>query len=165
MMIPTQVGALGFVQIVNALKLTDTYWPLIIPAIAAPATYFYMKQYIDSTLPLEIVEAARVDGSNEFRTFNTIATPILKPAIAVQMIFAFVASWNNYFTPALILSKKETITLPIMLAIVRSRINSQAGDMGEVYMIILLAIIPVVIVYLFLSKFIIKGVTLGAVKG
>ena len=81
------------------------------------------------------------------------------------MIFAFVASWNNYFTPALILSKKEVITLPIMLAIVRSRINSQAGDMGEVYMIILLAIIPVVIVYLFLSKFIIKGVTLGAVKG
>lgn len=165
MMIPTQVSALGFVQIVNQLSLTNTYWPLIIPAIAAPATYFYMKQYIDSTLPLEIVEAARVDGSNEFRTFNTICMPILRPAMAVQMIFAFVASWNNFFTPALILDKKEIITLPIMLSIVRSRINSQAGDMGEVYMIILLAIIPVVIVYLFLSRFIIKGVTLGAVKG
>lgn len=165
MMIPTQVSALGFVRMVNNLGLANTYWPLIIPAIAAPATYFYMKQYIDSTLPLEIVEAARVDGSNEFRTFNTIAMPILKPAIAVQMIFAFVASWNNFFTPALILDKKELYTLPIMLSIVRSRINSQAGDMGEVYMIILLAIVPVVIVYLFLSKFIIKGVTLGSVKG
>ena len=165
MMIPTQVSALGFVQIVNQLGLTNTYWPLIIPAIAAPATYFYMKQYIDSTLPLEIVEAARVDGSNEFRTFNTICMPILRPAMAVQMIFAFVASWNNFFTPALILDKKEIITLPIMLSIVRSRINSQAGDMGEVYMIILLAIIPVVIVYLFLSRFIIKCVTLGDVKG
>jgi len=165
MMIPTQVGALGFVKLVNTLGLTNTYWPLIIPAIAAPATYFYMKQYIDSTLPLEIVEAARVDGSNEFRTYNFICMPILKPALAVQMIFAFVASWNNFFTPALILDKKEMYTLPIMLSIVRSRINSQAGDMGEVYMIILLAIIPVVVVYLFLSKFIIGGVTLGSVKG
>lgn len=165
MMIPTQVSALGFVQIVNQLGLTNTYWPLIIPAIAAPATYFYMKQYIDSTLPLEIVEAARVDGSNEFRTYNFICLPILKPALAVQMIFAFVASWNNFFTPALVLDKKEMYTLPIMLSIVRSRINSQAGDMGEVYMIILLAIVPVVIVYLFLSKFIIGGVTLGSVKG
>ncbi|MBP3856480.1 MAG: carbohydrate ABC transporter permease [Ruminiclostridium sp.] len=165
MMIPTQVSALGFVQIVNQLGLTNTYWPLIIPAIAAPATYFYMKQYIDSTLPLEIVEAARVDGSNEFRTYNFICLPILKPALAVQMIFAFVASWNNFFTPALILDKKDVFTLPIMLSIVRSRINSQAGDMGEVYMIILLAIVPVVIVYLFLSKFIIGGVTLGSVKG
>lgn len=165
MMIPTQVSALGFVQLVNQLGLTNTYWPLIIPAIAAPATYFYMKQYIDSTLPLEIVEAARVDGSNEFRTYNFICMPILKPALAVQMIFAFVASWNNFFTPALILDKKEMYTLPIMLSIVRSRINSQAGDMGEVYMIILLAIVPVVVVYLFLSKFIIGGVTLGSVKG
>ena len=165
MMIPTQVGALGFVKLVNEFGLTNTYWPLIIPAIAAPSTYFYMKQYIDSTLPLEIVEAARVDGSNEFRTYNFICLPILKPALAVQMIFAFVASWNNFFTPALILDKKEMYTLPIMLSIVRSRINSQAGDMGEVYMIILLAIVPVVIVYLFLSKFIIGGVTLGSVKG
>ncbi len=165
MMIPTQVSALGFVQLVNTLHLTNTYWPLIIPAIAAPSTYFYMKQYIDSTLPLEIVEAARVDGSNEFKTYNFICMPILKPALAVQMIFAFVASWNNFFTPALILDKKEMYTLPIMLSIVRSRINSQAGDMGEVYMIILLAIVPVVIVYLFLSKFIIGGVTLGSVKG
>ncbi len=165
MMIPTQVSALGFVKLVNTLGLTNTYWPLIIPAIAAPATYFYMKQYIDSTLPLEIVEAARVDGSNEFRTFNFICTPILKPALAVQMIFSFVGTWNNFFTPALILDKKEVWTLPIMLSVVRSRINSQAGDMGEVYMIILLAIVPVVVVYLFLSKFIIGGVTLGSVKG
>ena len=165
MMIPTQVSALGFINIVNNLNLTNTYWPLIIPGIAAPATYFYMKQYIDSTLPLEIVEAARVDGSNEFRTFNSICLPILKPAIAVQMIFAFVASWNNFFTPALVLDKKEMLTLPIMLSIVRSNLNSRTGDYGEVYMIIFLSIVPVVIVYLFLSKFIIGGVTLGSVKG
>lgn len=165
MMIPTQVSAVGFVQLVRGVNLQNTYWPLIIPAIAAPAVFFYMKQNIESTLPLEVIEAARVDGSSEFRTFNTIALPMLKPAIAVQMIFAFVASWNNYFTPALIIDKSDKWTLPIMMAVLRSKINSQNGDLGEVYMMILLSIIPVVIVYLFLSKYIVKGVALGAVKG
>ena len=165
MMIPTQVSAVGFVQLVKSVHLENTYWPLIIPAIAAPAVFFYMKQNIESTLPLEVIEAARVDGSNEFRTFNTIALPMLKPAMAVQMIFAFVASWNNYFTPALVIDKSNKWTLPIMMAVLRSKINSQSGDLGEVYMMILLSIIPVVIVYLFLSKYIVKGVALGAVKG
>ena len=165
MMIPTQVSAVGFVQLVKNVHLENTYWPLIIPTIAAPAVFFYMKQNIESTLPLEVIEAARVDGSNEFRTFNTIALPMLKPAMAVQMIFAFVASWNNYFTPALVIDKSNKWTLPIMMAVLRSKINSQSGDLGEVYMMILLSIIPVVIVYIFLSKYIVKGVALGAVKG
>ena len=165
MMIPTQVSAVGFVQLVNQVGLADTYWPLIIPSIAAPSVFFYMKQYIESSLPLEVVEAARVDGSNEFRTFNMIALPMLKPALAVQMIFAFVASWNNFFTPALIINSKSKATLPIMISLLRSELNSKAGDLGEVYMMILLSIIPVVIVYIFLSKNIVQGVALGAVKG
>lgn len=165
MMIPTQVSAVGFIQLVGKFHLMNTYWPLIIPAIASPATFFYMKQYIQSTLPLEIIEAARVDGANEFYTFNMISLPILKPALAVQMIFAFVGSWNNYFTPALIISSKDKATVPIMLGLLRSKINSQNGDLGEVYMFILLSILPVVIVYIALSKFIIGGVTNGSVKG
>ena len=165
MMIPTQVSAAGFIQLVNQVHLNDTYWPLIIPAIAAPAIFFYMKQYIESSMPLEVIEAARVDGSNEFRTFNAIAVPRLKPAFAVQLIFGFGASWNNFFTPALVIDSSDNWTLPIMMSILRSKLNSQNGDLGEVYMMILLSIIPVVIVYLFLSKFIVKGVALGAVKG
>lgn len=165
MMIPTQVSAAGFVQLVNKVELNNTYWPLIIPSIAAPAVFFYMKQYIESAMPLEIIEAARVDGANEFFTFNAIALPIFKPAIAVQMIFAFVSSWNNFFVPALVLDKSDKWTLPIMMSILRSKINSQNGDLGEVYMMILLSILPVVIVYLILSKFIVKNVALGAVKG
>lgn len=164
MVIPTQVSAVGFIQMVYDLKLTNTYWPLIIPGIAAPIVFFYMKQYMESTLPLEVVEAARVDGSNEFRTFNTIVLPMIKPALAVQLIFSFVTSWNNYFMPALILDKKEMKTVPIMIAQLRSADYSKF-DMGKVYMFILLAILPVVVVYLFLSKFIIKGVTMGSVKG
>lgn len=165
MMIPTQVSAVGFIQLVEKMHLLNTYWPLIIPAIAAPATFFYMKQHIESTMPLEIIEAARVDGANEFYTFNAIALPMLKPAIAVQMIFAFVGSWNNFFTPALVISSKDKSTVPIMLSLLRSKMNSEHGDLGEIYMFILLSIIPVVIVYIFLSKFIIKGVTMGGVKG
>ena len=165
MMIPTQVTALGFIKLVTKMGLMDSFIPLIVPTIASPVVFFYMKQYIESSMPLEVIEAARVDGSNEFRTFNAIAIPMLKPAFAVQLIFAFVASWNNFFTPALIIDSPNKCTLPIMMSILRSKLNSQNGDLGEVYMMILLSIIPVVIVYLFLSKFIVKGVALGAVKG
>ena len=164
MMIPAQVSAVGFVQMINKVHLTNNYIPLIVPSIAAPVVFFYMKQYMESVLPLEIVEAARCDGSNEFRTFNTIILPIMKPAIAVQAIFSFVSSWNNYFIPALLLDKAEMKTVPIMIAQLRSADYSKF-DMGKVYMFILLAILPVMLVYIILSKSIIKGVTSGSVKG
>ncbi len=164
MMIPAQVSALGFVQMMNKLHLTNSYIPLIVPSIAAPVVFFYMKQYMESVLPLDVIDAARVDGSGEFRTFNTIVLPMLKPAIAVQMIFSFVSSWNNYFVPALLLDKAEMKTVPIMIAQLRSADYSKF-DMGKVYMFILLAILPVMITYILLSKSIIKGVTSGSVKG
>lgn len=164
MTIPTQVTALGFIELVKDMKLDDTLIPLIVPAIAAPVTFFYMKQYMASTLPLEIVESARIDGSGEFRTFNTIVLPIMKPAIAVQAIFTFVSSWNNYFTPALILHKETKKTLPILIAELRSA-DWLKFDMGQVYVMIAFSIFPVIIVYLCLSKFIVGGVAMGSVKG
>jgi len=164
MLIPNQVSAVGFVQLVYKLHLTNNYIPLILPAVASPIVFFYMKQYMESILPLEIVEAARVDGSNEFYTFNKIVLPIMKPAIAVQAIFSFVASWNNYFIPALLLDKAELKTVPIMIAQLRAADYSKF-DMGKVYMFILLAVLPVMVVYFILSKSIIKGVTAGSVKG
>ena len=164
MMVPAQVSALGFYRMMFDLELTNNFLPLIIPSIAAPSTFFFMKQYMESSLPLEIVEAARIDGCNEFRTFNTIVMPIMKPAMAVQGIFTFVANWNNYFIPSLIIDKKELKTLPIMVAQLRSA-DFLKFDMGQVYMMIFIAIIPVVVVYLALSKFIIRGIALGSVKG
>ena len=164
MMIPTQVTALGFIRFMDTLKLMDTFIPLIVPTIAAPVTFYYMKQYMESTLPLSIIEAARIDGSGEFRTFNTIVIPLMKPAIAVQAIFTFVSNWNNYFTPALILKSNEMKTLPILIAQLRSA-DWLKFDMGQVYMMIAFSIFPVIIVYIFLSKYIVQGVALGAVKG
>ena len=116
MMVPVQVTSAGFVSFMLDLKLTDTYWPLILPSIAAPAVVYFMRSYMKSSFPLDIVEAARIDGSGEFRTFLTIAIPMMKPAIAVQAIFAFIASWNNFYTPNMILisSKFEQKTLPMM---------------------------------------------------
>ena len=164
MVIPTQVSAVGFYQMCVKLHWTNSYIPLILPGIAAPVVFFYMKQYMESILPMEIIDAARVDGSGEFRTFNTIILPMLKPALAVQLIFNFVQSWNNYFMPALLLDKAEMKTVPLMIAQLRSADYSKF-DMGKVYMFILLAILPVVVVYILLSKSIIKGVTAGSVKG
>ena len=164
MVIPNQVAATGFYQMCVKLGWTNNYIPLILPGVAAPVVFFYMKQYMESVLPMEIIDAARVDGSGEFRTFNTIILPMLKPALAVQLIFNFVQSWNNYFMPALLLDKAEMKTVPLMIAQLRSADYSKF-DMGKVYMFILLAILPVVVVYIALSKFIIKGVTAGSVKG
>ena len=164
MVIPNQVYAVGFYQMCVRLGWTNSYIPLILPGIAAPVVFFYMKQYMESILPMEIVDAARVDGPGEFHTFNRIILPMLKPALAVQLIFTFVQSWNNYFLPALLLDKAEMKTVPIMIAQLRSADYSKF-DMGKVYMFILLAILPVMIVYIFLSKSIIRGVTAGSVKG
>mgnify|MGYP002734097343 FL=1 len=164
MTIPTQVTALGFLQLVSDMKLEDNFIPLIVPAVAAPVTFFYMKQYMESALPLSLVEAARIDGSGEFRTFNTIVLPLMKPAIAVQAIFTFVSSWNNYFTPALILHNDKMKTLPILIAQLRSA-DFLKFDMGQVYVTIAFSIFPVIVVYLILSKFIVQGVAMGSVKG
>ena len=108
MTMPTQVSALGFLRLMTNMKLTDTLIPLFLPErFAAPTVYYFMVSYMKSNLPMEIVEAARVDGSGEFHTFNHVVLPIMKPALAVQAIFTFVASWNNYFVPALILTSNK----------------------------------------------------------
>lgn len=164
MMIPTQVTALGFVKLVSNMRLEDSFIPLIVPTIATPVTFFYMKQYMESSLPLSLIEAARMDGSGEFRTFNTIVLPLMKPAIAVQAIFTFVSSWNNYFTPALILHEDKKKTLPILIAQLRAA-DWLKFDMGQVYVMIAFSIFPVIVVYLILSKHIVQGVALGSVKG
>ena len=163
LVMPTQVSALGFVRLITHMGMINTLWPLFLPSIAAPAVFYFMYSYMQSTLPLDLVEAARIDGCNEFKTFNRIVLPIMKPAIAVQAIFTFVTTWNNFFVPALIISDNSKKTMPILIAALRSA-DFMKFDMGKVYMIILIAILPIIIVYLILSRYIIAGVTLGGVK-
>lgn len=164
MMVPGQVTALGFIQLITRMKMDDTLFPLILPAIAAPVTYFYLKQYMEANLPMSLVEAARIDGASEIRIFNSIILPIMKPAMSVQLIFAFVGSWNNYFTPALILHTDKRKTLPVLIAQLRGA-DWLRFDMGQIYIMIAASIFPVVIVYLIMSKLIVGGISSGAVKG
>ncbi|MCR5203097.1 MAG: carbohydrate ABC transporter permease [Lachnospiraceae bacterium] len=163
MVMPTQVSALGFIQIIGKMGLINNLIPLFLPSIASPIVFYFMYSYMQSSLPMELVEAARIDGSGEFRTFNSIVMPIMKPAIAVEAIFTFVSSWNNYFLPALVIDRKDLKTLPILIASLRSA-DFLKFDQGKVYMLITLAIVPIIIIYIALSKFIVAGVTLGGVK-
>lgn len=164
MMMPTQISAVGFVNQMQAMGLRNSLIPLFLPSIASPVVFFFMKQYLDSNMPMEIVEAARIDGSGEFHTFNTIVLPIMKPAMAVQAIFTFVTAWNNFFIPALLIDKSDKKTLPILIAQLRSA-DFLKFDMGQVYMMVTITIIPIIIIYLILSKYIVRGVALGGVKG
>ena len=162
MLVPPEVGSVPLFIIMKKVGLINSLWSLVIPRIATAVGIFYMNQYI-TDVPDELVEAARIDGSGEFRTFNSIVLPIMKPAIAVQAIFTFVGSWNNYFVPALVIQSKSKMTVPILIATLRGA-DYMNFDMGKIYMMITVAIVPIIIVYLLLSKFIIAGVTLGGVK-
>ncbi len=162
MMIPAQVSIIGFMNLMIKVNLYNTYWPLIIPAMAAPSTVYFMKQYMQGGLSVEIIEAARIDGSSEFATFNKIALPLMKPAMATQAIFAFIASWNNLYTPTMMISDNRKYTLPMFITGLKS--DSIRTDYGFVYVGLTLTVLPLLIVYFALSKYIIAGVALGGVK-
>lgn len=163
MMIPNQITIIGFYQFMLKIKMTDSYLPLIIPCIAAPTVVFFMKQYMESTLSLEMIEAARIDGAGEFRIFNTIIAPLLKPALATQAIFQFIAQWNNLFTPTVLLTTESKKTLPLFVQMLTA--DNFRVDYGVVYMGLFATVIPLIIAYLLLSRYIVAGVALGGVKG
>lgn len=163
MMIPAQVTMIGFYQMVYKIHMTNNLSMLILPAIASPAMVFFMRQYMMPALSLEIIQSARIDGAKEFLIFNQIALPIMKPAIATQAIFSFVSSWNNLFTPLVLLTDNDKYTLPIMVSLLRGDIYKT--EFGSIYLGLALTVLPLIIVYLLLSKYIIAGVALGSVKG
>lgn len=163
LMIPSQVVIIGFYKMVYAIELTNSFIPLIVPAIAAPSVVFFMKQYMEPSLSMEIVQSARVDGAGEFYTFNRIVLPIMKPAIATQAIFAFVSKWNELFLPSILLLDPEKKTMPIMVSLLKG--DHYKVEYGTVYLGLTLTVLPLFIVYFLLSKYIIAGVALGSVKG
>ena len=162
LMIPTQVSMVGFFTFMFKLNLVNTYVPLIVPAIASPSLVFFMRQYMIAGLPLEILEAARIDGCSELRTFNTIAMPMMKPALATQAIFTFVGSWNKLFEPTMLINSQNKYTMPMLVSLLKS--DRFRTDYGTVYLALSLTVLPLFVVYFALSKYIIAGVALGGVK-
>lgn len=163
MMVPTQVVIVGYYQLVWQFDMQNNFLPLILPAIASPTIVFFMRQYLLATFSMDIVNSARIDGASEFRIFNQIILPLMKPALATQAIFVFVGSWNALFLPMVLLTSREMFTMPQMVNLLRGNIYDT--EFGVIYLGLSMSILPIFIVYFALSKYIISGIQLGGVKG
>lgn len=163
MMVPAQLGLLGFYDLVNGLGLMDSYIPLIIPAIASPFIVFFLRQYLVSVLPMSIIEAARMDGASEIATFHKIGLPIMMPGIATMSIGTFIGSWNNYLMPLVLLISPDKFTLPVMMGSL-SASKDITANMGATYVSVAVSVLPVMIAFCFFSKYIISSISAGGVK-
>ena len=163
MMIPGQLGLIGFYNLCTKLHLVNSYIPLVIPAIAAPGTVFFLRQYVLSVLPPSLIEAARIDGAGELYSFHRIVLPVMSPGIATMSIMAFIGNWNSYLTPMIILNKNDKFTLPVMMATLRASTDIQSNQ-GAIYLAVAISVIPILIVFCFCSKYIISSISAGSVK-
>ncbi len=163
MMIPGQLGLIGFYNLCTKLHLINSYIPLILPAVAAPGTVFFLRQYVLSVMPMSLIEAARIDGAGELHIFHRIGLPIMSPGIATMSIMGFIGSWNSYLTPMIILNKNEKFTLPVMMATLKASTDIQSNQ-GAIYLAVAISVIPILLVFAFFSKYIISSISAGAVK-
>ena len=163
MMIPGQLSLIGFYQLCTKLHMVNSYWPLILPAIASPGTVFFLKQYTESSLSRSLIEAARIDGASELYSFHRIVIPILSPAVATMGIMSFIGNWNNYLLPMIIINKNEKMTLPVMMATLKASTDINSNQ-GAIYLSVAISVIPILLVFAFFSKYIISSVSAGAVK-
>lgn len=164
MMVPNQLAFLGFVKWITQLGLMDTHTALIIPAIASIGTVFFLRQFISATISKSIIESARIDGANELYTFHKIALPLMAPGVATMAIFTFIASWNNFLLPRVIISSKELETLPVVISSLKA-LKIWHQNQGAIYLGFAISIVPIVIVFMFASKYLIESIGAGAVKG
>jgi multiple sugar transport system permease protein len=163
MMLPGQLEILGFFRQMNVYRLLDTYWPLLIPGVANCGAVFFLKQYLDSGLPDEIIESAFVDGCRELGIFHRVVFPLARPALITQGIMSFIGSWNSYLMPLIMLRTKDKMTMPILIATVRDTMHAEYGAQ---FVGMLLTVIPLVILFCFASKVIMEEISVGAaVKG
>ncbi len=162
MMIPGQLGLIGFYNLCAMLHITNTYIPLILPAIASTGTVFFLRQYVLSVLPLSLLEAGRIDGAKEIYMFHKIVIPIMMPGIATMAIGAFIGSWNSYLVPMLILNDQKKYPLPYMVKVLSNEIVNT--NYGARYLLFSMSLIPVIIVFCFFSRYIISSISAGSVK-
>ncbi len=163
MMLPGQIGVIGFYREISNMKLLDTYWPLILPSIANCGCVFFFKQYLDGGLPNELIEATYADGCPELKIFHVIVLPVMFPALVTQGVMSFIGSWNSYMTPLILLRTADKLTLPLMVSNVR---DSMHADYGALYVGMLITVIPMVIIFCMSSKVIMEKISIGAaVKG
>lgn len=163
MMLPGQIGIIGFYKEVQAMHLMNSYLPLIVPSIANCFAVFFYKQYMDTSLPSELIEAAIIDGCREIDIFHRLVVPIMRPAMVTQAVLTFIGTWNSYLNPLILLNDKSKFTLTLLIATVR---DATHADYGAQYLGMVISVIPTIVIYCFGSKTIMEKITVGAaVKG
>lgn len=161
-MIPMQLSIFGFYQYMSKLGLTDNYAALIIPGIASAGSVFFGRQYLESMVVWDLIDAGRIDGASELGIFHTIMLPIAAPGAATMGIFAFVGSWNNFFTPFIMISSIEKYTLPMLIQTLRGDVYRT--EYGAIYLGLAITVVPIILLYAFFSRYIVSGISMGAVK-
>jgi len=163
MMLPAHLGIIGVFQLMHGLNLLNSHFSLILPAAVNAAAVFFIRQYIEGYFPDSIMESGRIDGCSELRIFHQLALPIIRPALATQAIFIFVGSWNNFIGPLILLFDSEKFPLPVMI----QQLNASFGarDFGAIYLGLTIAVIPILIFFIFCSQYVVKGLMMGSVKG
>lgn len=162
-MMPPQVNIIGFYRFMSELNLLNSYIPLIVPSIASAANVFFMKQYLATIYQPAYLDSARIDGAGELKIFHRIILPQMKPAIATMSIFAFVQSWNNFLMPLILINDRSKYTLPMLVQLLTT--DTYRTEYGSLYLGLGLAVLPLIIIYLILSRQIVGGVTAGGIKG
>ena len=161
MALPKQVIVIPLLQEMSALGLNNNLLAVILPTVGWPFGIFLMKQFSE-TIPTEMLEAARIDGASEVRTFVSIVFPMVKPGVGALAIFTFVNTWNDYFLQLIMLQRREVLTISTGIARLQGEVSS---DFGLIMAGAALAAIPIVAVFLMFQKYFTQGITMGAVKG
>lgn len=161
MALPKQVVLVPLLKEMSFLGLHDNIWAVILPTVGWPFGVFLMKQFSE-TIPTEMLEAARIDGAGEMKTFIQIVLPIIKPGIGALAIFTFISAWNDYFLQLLMLNSKEVLTISLGIAKLQAEMST---DFGLIMAGAALAAVPIVTVFLIFQKYFTQGITMGAVKG
>ncbi len=161
-MIPMQLSIIGFYQYMSRLGLTDNYASLILPLIANAGAVFFGLQYLESMVLEELIDAARIDGAGELRIFHQIMMPLAVPGAMTMGIFAFVASWNNFFNAFILISSREKYTLPMLISTLRGDVYRT--EYGAIYLGLAFTIVPIIIIYAMFSRYIVSGIAMGAIK-
>ena len=161
-MIPMQLSIIGFYQYMSKLGLTDNYAALILPLIANAGAVFFGKQYLESMIMQDLIDAARIDGASELGIFHLVMMPLAIPGAATMGIFAFVTSWNNFFNAFILISSIDKYTLPMLVQTLRGDVYRT--EFGAIYLGLAATIVPIIIIYALFSRYIVSGIAMGAIK-
>jgi len=167
-MVPSTALAIPTYLMFAEIGLTNTPWAIILPSLVSPFGIYLMRIYAESAVPTDLIEAARIDGSGEFRTFRTIAFRLLVPGFVTVLLFNFVATWNNYFLPLVMLSEPRWYPITVGLAQWNNQATAGGGAQAEFNVVItgaFLSVIPLIIAFIFLQRYWQSGLGAGGVKG